>query len=182
MPRSRKDNSPYLFIGEVTKPHGVHGALAIRQWRSGPPPEVPRVVLKHPRRGRIIELTVKRWARRSRSGWIIFPEDIHTREESELYRGYLVGIYREDLPPLEDGEFYLEDIIGSRLVAVLDDAPKEVGTIKGIVPGPMPYPLLLVDTGDGEKLIPLPEEKIINISYEESTVVIEKFTDFDDLE
>ena len=179
MPTSRKANpSPYLFIGEVAKPHGVHGAIAIRQWRSGPPPDVPRVVLKHPKRERVVQITIKRWARRPRTGWIIFPEEITTREESELYRGYLVGVFREDLPPLEEGEFYLEDIIG----ATLSTESSEIGVIKGVVPSPMPYPLLLVDTSEGEKLIPLPEDRIVSIDTEGASVVVEEYTDFSELE
>ena len=53
-------------------------------------------------------------------------EGISDRSAAEALRGSLVEVDRDQLPPLEEGEYYHADMIG---LTCVDDAGKPVGTV-----------------------------------------------------
>ncbi|MCB1215399.1 MAG: 16S rRNA processing protein RimM [Deltaproteobacteria bacterium] len=60
--------------------------------------------------------------------WLLHFEGIHSPEEAKAYRGVLLALPREELPPLKQGEFYLVDLEGFE---VLSPAGKSLGQVQG---------------------------------------------------
>ena len=56
-------------------------------------------------------------------------EDISDRSAAEALRGSLIEIDRDQLPPLEEGEYYHADLIG---LACIDEAGAPVGTVVAV--------------------------------------------------
>lgn len=54
---------------------------------------------------------------------------IDNRTAAEKLRGITLSVSREDLPPLEDGEFYHSDLIG---LAVVTDSGEVVGAVRSV--------------------------------------------------
>lgn len=54
---------------------------------------------------------------------------IDNRTAAEKLRGTTLSVSREDLPPLEDGEFYHSDLIG---LAVVTDSGEAVGEVRAV--------------------------------------------------
>jgi len=70
-----------------------------------------------------------------------------------------VSVRREDLPPLEEGEFYLCDILGT---VVLSSSGKRLGTVKGFLKGATD--IIVVQGDDEEVLVPLVEGFVLEVS------------------
>ena len=56
-------------------------------------------------------------------------EGISDRSAAEALRGSLVEVDRDQLPPLEEGEYYHADLIGLRCI---DEAGNELGTVVAV--------------------------------------------------
>ena len=56
-------------------------------------------------------------------------DGIDTIEMAEKLKNFDAEIYEEDLPSLEDGEFYIKDILG---MEVITDSGEHLGTIKDV--------------------------------------------------
>jgi 16S rRNA processing protein RimM len=81
-------------------------------------------------------------------------EGISDRSAAEALRGSLVEIDRDELPPLEEGEYYHADLIG---LACVDEAGKPLGAVAAIEDFGAGE-LLDVERSDGKRaLIPFRE-------------------------
>ncbi|NDJ51884.1 MAG: 16S rRNA processing protein RimM [Chloroflexi bacterium] len=117
----------YLVVGQITRPHGVRGEVAIKVLTDYPgrlqalktlylgddhqPYEVQRL---RPHRGGLIAQFV----------------GINDRDEAEHLRRLYVKIHINDAVPLEDGEYYLFQI--QNMLVVTEDG-EELGRITNII-------------------------------------------------
>lgn len=109
-----------IAVAECSAPHGVRGALRCRLYDPSSTALRPglRVELRpqtgpagHALASMSCEIvTVEPIPGRS-SVRVVF-RGVDDRDRAESLRGYQVWVDRDDLPPLDDDEFYLEDIIG----------------------------------------------------------------------
>ncbi|MBB3763674.1 ribosome maturation factor RimM [Sphingomicrobium lutaoense] len=56
-------------------------------------------------------------------------EGVESRDAAEALRGQLIEIDRDELPPLEEGEYYFSDLIG---LAVVDEDGEAIGTVRSV--------------------------------------------------
>lgn len=63
------------------------------------------------------------------SGAVARLSGVDDRSAAEALRGTLVEVDREDLPPLEDGEYYHADLVG---LACVDGDGRQVGTVAAV--------------------------------------------------
>ena len=80
-----------------------------------------------------------------------------TREDAEALRGLGVYAREADLPPLEEGEVYLHDLVGLRAVEVDDDgAPTgtTLGTVRDVLEGGAQLLLVVAREGRPDVLVP----------------------------
>lgn len=135
-------------IGRVGRPHGVDGAFVV-EGASGDPRrfEVGATILVAGRESRIV--ASRRVGKGRRAIKVVPPAE----------RGAELAVRRSDLPPPEEGSYYVADLVGLR---VIDADGTEVGTVVDVLPGPANDALEL-DTG---VLLPLVEDCIREIDLD----------------
>src|SRR5437899_2116750 len=100
-----------LPIGVVLRAHGVRGGVRVRM--HDPASEA----LAGVERVRVggAERVVER-ASRDKAEWLVKLAGVDDRDAAEALRGLAVEVRRADLPRLDDGEFYLADLVGYAVV------------------------------------------------------------------
>jgi 16S rRNA processing protein RimM len=159
----------FIAIGRVSKPHGVKGEIRIEYFN----PEDLRFFSHYqviflqgdegnPQAYRPISV-------RPHKKFILAQlEGIRTKEEAEQLRGKVVLIDPAELPPLEEGEYYWNDILGMRVVT---EKGKDVGKVTEILPTGS-NDVYVVQKGGKEFLIPATKDVIMSIDTEARTMVI----------
>jgi len=107
---------PALDIGRVAKPHGILGAVKVALNWSGSDTlsRVERVELELPdgsRRSFEVES-----ARAAGKQILLKLAGVASRNDAEAIRGAKVLVPRSALPPLAEGEYYLVDLMGAKVV------------------------------------------------------------------
>ncbi|HEX6794647.1 MAG TPA: ribosome maturation factor RimM [Casimicrobiaceae bacterium] len=138
-------------MGRVGAPHGVRGAFKVR-----PDSAEPMALAGYGEwllRGRGGEWTAHRVDEVREQGDTLVAQlaGIETREAAGALRGALIGVPREWLPALEQGEYYQADLVG---MAVVNREGIVLGTLREFVESGA-HPIARVATDEGfERLIP----------------------------
>jgi 16S rRNA processing protein RimM len=135
----------WLAIGVLKRPHGVHGWARFLPY-SGEIEilqKVPRFYLLPPH-GEKPEPFALKGVRPFKGGALVLLDPPLSREELFSYRNAQVLLRRSDLPPLEEGEVYLQDLFGLKCILPNGDFAGEVkdGFLTGktaclVVEGPL---------------------------------------------
>ncbi|HEV7388840.1 MAG TPA: ribosome maturation factor RimM [Gemmatimonadaceae bacterium] len=183
--------SEYAIVGLIRKAQGIRGEVVVE-----PLTDKPDVIfasgsrvfagttsgdLAPAREVRGVEevptLTVAT-SKPFKKGFIIQFEELGDRDSAELWRGrYLLAPFSE-LPPLEEDQVYLHDLIGMRVVSTTGE---QLGTVTTFYE--LPQGLVLdIQTGRGTVMVPYRPEVIVRTDLTERTMVInEKLGLMDDL-
>jgi len=122
----------YVLIGEIIKVHGLHGELKMYSY-SGQPENIrryKRLALLGPA-GNGPEIFTLLAIRVQGGAAIIRLEGIVDRRRAESCVGRAVLVPREDLPPLDDNEFYWREIEGRTVVCTNG---RNLGTVTELFP------------------------------------------------
>jgi 16S rRNA processing protein RimM len=104
-------------LGRVTRPHGIRGEVRVQlHWAGSDTLEQVREVTLC--RG-TESLGVRRVeaARRADKAVLLRFAGVRDRDAAEALRGLAVCVPRESLPAPEEGEYYLCDLVGAKVVA-----------------------------------------------------------------
>lgn len=114
-----------LVAGRVGRPHGLDGSFYV----TGPRPRLLRLGV-----GVTVGHTVTEVVRRdgTQDKPLLRLAAWSTREEVEAVRGSDLVVARQDAPPLGEGEFYAEDVVGCEVV----DGDVPVGTVRRMLAYP----------------------------------------------
>ena len=117
----------FLIVGRIIRAHGVRGEVGMK------------IVTDYPERlqeiGRLYigpnyePYHVKR-IRSHRGGMLVQFEEIKDRDVAEALRGMLVHVHLDDAVPLGEGEHYLFQLEGIRVVT---DTGEELGRMTGVI-------------------------------------------------
>jgi 16S rRNA processing protein RimM len=115
---------PRVRIGVVARPHGVRGELKLALDNHESALLEPGLALTLvPRTGPARDVTIVD----VKGGAVVRVVGVESREAADALRGAVVEIARDALPPLDDGEAYLVDLLGAALV---DEGGRTLGTIE----------------------------------------------------
>ena len=104
-----------------------------------------------------------------KKGLIVQFEELQDRDSAELWRGrYLLARFSE-LPPLEQDQVYLHDLIGMRVVTI---AGAEIGKVTTFYELPQGI-MLDVATPRGSVVIPYRPEIVVQTDIEARTIVMD---------
>jgi 16S rRNA processing protein RimM len=171
----------YAIVGLIRKAQGIRGEVVIE-----PLTDKPDVVFAsgsrvfagtssgdlavvHDVRGaeEIPTLTVS-VSKPFKKGLIVQFEELQDRDSAELWRGrYLLAPFSE-LPPLQEDQVYLHDLIGMSVVSATGDRYGAVTTFYELPQGIM----LDVQTDHGSVMIPYRPEIIVRTDIEARTIVV----------
>ena len=130
----RKDHRfPYVrnamqkvVLGQIVAPHGVRGDLRIMPLTSNTQlfMDMDYLLLPDERRLQIVK------ARPHKNIMLVTVKEVTSIEEAEMLRGQKVSVYREDMPELPEGRYYVGDLIG---LPVLDEEGGQIGVFKDVL-------------------------------------------------
>ena len=112
-----------ITLAAITGAHGVAGEVRLKLLGDG---LESLKAHKHYNDG---ALTLQKVRSDNKGGAIARFAGIDNRTAAEKLRGTTLSVSRNDLPPLEDGEFYHSDLIG---LAVVTDSGEPVGEVWAI--------------------------------------------------
>lgn len=161
----------YLQIGEILRPHGVHGEMRMRVVTDYPEriAELKRVYLgrdpfdpkpqKH-------ELDTLRW---HHDIALITLKGVEDRDAADRLRQLSVMVAIEDAVPLEEGEVYLFDIIGMRAVT---ETGEDLGEVTDILEAGPNDTYVIESEKYGEFTVPDVPQFVLRIDKSERHIVI----------
>ncbi len=153
---SSSSPEPLVEAGRIGRPHGLDGSFYVTR----PLPEALAVEAVRVG-GRTTEIV-------RRSGTAAKPilrlAAFSSRTEIEAVRGEALWVEREVLPPLEEDEFYADDLVGLRVV----DGDRDVGVVARVRELPSCEVLEV-----GELLIPLVDDAVRAIDLDAGVVDVD---------
>jgi 16S rRNA processing protein RimM len=136
MTLSRRSETPPpdgLIVGELVGPHGILGDVKLYPLTDYPErlARYRRLVFLFPD-GSWQDVRVQR-ARPHKNVWLLKLRDVNTLEAAEALRGTQVLVRKEHLVPLPEGQFYIHEVIGLKVVTPEGD---ELGTVTDVLRNP----------------------------------------------
>lgn len=161
----------FLLLGEVLRPHGVRGELRVRMLTDYPErmAQLEQVYL-----GAGVDdpnptpYAVEHMRMNPPYG-LLKLHGIRDRDTADTLRALFVMVAMEHAVPLEEGEFYLYQIIG--VTVKLEDGT-ELGTITDVLETGANDVYIVDSPRYGEVLIPVTEQTIVRTDIEAGEVVV----------
>ncbi len=171
--RGGRDNPDRLIlVGRVAGAFGVQGEIRITAYGDDPLSLVRYRELK--REDGAPALTLVGRGRAQKGALVTRAKEVATREDAEALRGLELYVPRSALPPADEDEFYLADLIG--LAAVTPEG-EALGRIKD-VPNFGAGDLLEIAPEIGASwYVPFTEQAVPEVSLEAGRVVIVRPTE-----
>lgn len=154
-----------IVIGKIVAPHGVRGDIRIMPLTDRPEQflNLSYLLLEDGR-----QLTVKA-ARFHKRMVLVSTKEITTMNDAELLRDKKILIRVEDLPPLEEGRFYVADLIG---LPVFDEEGTQLGTFKDSITTGSNDVYIVAVPGGKDLLIPALKIYVREINLQEKRIVV----------
>lgn len=154
-----------IVIGKIVAPHGVRGDIRIMPLTDRPEQflNLSYLLLEDGR-----QLTVKA-ARFHKRMVLVSTKEITTMNDAELLRDKKILIRAEDLPPLEEGRFYVADLIG---LPVFDEEGKQLGIFKDSITTGSNDVYIVAVPGSKDLLIPALKIYVREINLQEKRIVV----------
>lgn len=111
-----------MMVGEIGRPHGVRGLVRLRAFTEAPAAIAAYSPLTD-------ETGAKRFAITLKGGDVAAVEGVTDRDAAQRLTGTRLYVERDRLPPPEDDEFYLTDLIG---LAAVTEGGEALGTIRAV--------------------------------------------------
>ena len=149
----------WIEVGRIARPHGVHGEVRVRLDSDNPERFVPGVTLqaRPGRRGlagaRLSErvpLTIDT-VRGDDDFPIVAFAEIPDRTKAEAFGGYVLEVPGQELPELDEDEFYPFDLIG---LEARDTSGEVLGRVTDALESPAHAILAIATRTGGEALVP----------------------------
>jgi 16S rRNA processing protein RimM len=154
----------FVQVGTIERPHGLRGEVVVHPLTDfGDERFVPGATFTTARPGRppdgteMLRIDDVRW---HRDRPLVMFEGVETVEAAEALRGQGLWMPASARPALEPGVFYETDLVGCRVETVAgtgDGAGAVVGTVRR-VDGATGASVLVIETPQGEVLVPLADE------------------------
>lgn len=155
-----------IVIGKIVAPHGVRGDIRILPLTDKPEQFLDLdYLLLHDGR----KLTVKA-ARFHKNMVLCSLKECTNMDQAELLRNQEVMINAEDLPELEEGEFYVADLIG---LPVYSEAGELLGKFKECISTGNNDVYVIAKPGQKDILLPALKQYVKEINVTEGRLVVE---------
>ncbi|HEX9309758.1 MAG TPA: ribosome maturation factor RimM [Gemmatimonadaceae bacterium] len=171
----------YAIVGLIRKAQGVRGEVIVE-----PLTDKPDVIfasgsrvfagtssgdaaLVHDVKGQeeVPSLTVAE-SKPFKKGLIVHFEEIQDRDSADLWRGRYLLVPFSELPPLEENQVYLHDLVGMKAERTTGE---QIGTVTTFYELPQGV-VLDISTPGGSVLIPYRPEVVVRADLETRTIVI----------
>ena len=164
LPSFDRQDPKFLVIGEVLRPHGVRGEVRMRVFSDNPErlAELEWVYVGKSPNDPALHRRVLNGLRFNKKYALLRLEGCSSRDEAEALRAAKVMISIDQAAPLDDGEYYLFQLLG--MTVVTEDFA--VGTVKEVLQTGANDVYIVESDAYGEVLIPAHAETIVNIDFD----------------
>lgn len=151
-----------VIIGFIGAPHGVRGTVRVRaagtgqHLRKGIEPALDGV------RRRILQV------RATPKGYLVDLQKVSDRSQAAELRGKELILDRSELDALEEGEFYVGDLIG---MTAIDGADNNLGTVEEVIETPA-HEILLLREENREFYVPFTLEHVPHVDPENRKLTV----------
>lgn len=168
----RASDPAFLVLGKIVRPHGVRGEMSLKILTDFPEriADLDAVYLgssAYDEAGATEHEVLS--TRRHREQLLIKLSDIPTRDEAALQRGKLLMVTLADAVPLEEGEFYLYQIIGAEVVS---EDGEVLGTLKEVLETGANDVYVVTGGMRGEVLLPDIPEVILDVDVNAQRITV----------
>lgn len=155
-----------LVIAEVLKPQGIRGEIKVKTFTDFPEDvKAFKTVYIDEKPYKILSFRVGQ-----DNAAFLGLAGVHDRDAAELLRGKLLVGKRADAPELEEGQYYVVDIIGLRCV---DETGAFLGTVKDV--SSLASEVYTITGEDGKDvLFPAIKGVVQRVDLEKGELVVEK--------
>ncbi len=157
-----------ILVGEIGRPHGVRGLVKLRSFTADPAAIASYGPLTD-------EAGTRRFSLALLADGLARIDGVDDREAAARLTGTGLYVERAELPPPEEDEFYLADLVGLRAETAAGEALGHVRSVEDngagaflVLDGPperfVPFTracVPVVDTGGGRLVVEPPEETVV---------------------
>jgi 16S rRNA processing protein RimM len=149
------DRERLVCIGKVLDAHGMQGELKVKPFTDTPSYYEARaeVIVDN---GKGLQPHAVRHIRNAGALWVVALEGVTERESALALKGAELLLDASELRPLQEGEYFLDDLIGCE---VEDLEGTRLGRVRGVIETGA-NDVLEVATEAGEALVPMTEEVV----------------------
>ena len=167
-----------IAVGVIRKAHGVRGEASVESWTESLDrfSELENVTLVSPDEAQTRETTIES-ARGHGDRALLKFRGIETPEDIQLLQNWTIEIPKDQARQLGEGEFFLHDLVGLRLI---DRDGRDRGVVKEVYEGGG-HLLLNVDGPKGEYEVPFASEICTEIDLPGKKIVVNLPEGLDDL-
>lgn len=176
---TQQQNNEWLVLGKLTSAYGVKGWIKVYSYTE----PMENIGNYHPiwfeRNGQRRKVTLES-VKRHGKGLVAKIEGCDNREQTPDYTGGTLVVPRDQLAPLEPGEYYWSDLIG---LAVINERGEDLGKVHHLIETGS-NDVLVVRGSDTsidkqERLIPyLPEQVVLNVDLTAKQMRVDWDSDF----
>jgi len=157
-----------LPFGRLGRPHGIRGEIVLRPFNprgtDAPSLRTPLVVTVGDRSMTLVA------ARPFREALLVRVEGIETRGQAAALTNLDLALPRQALPPLDAGEFYVEDLVGC---AVHDQTGRLRGQVSKTFWNGAQDVLTVIDARGEELMIPVVSEFLRHVDLDVRRIIVD---------
>ncbi|MCC6613641.1 MAG: 16S rRNA processing protein RimM [Anaerolineae bacterium] len=162
----------YLVLGKILRPHGVRGEIRMHVMTDYPErlSELEQVYLSKDEAGTHVKAYDLEHVRLHQGYALLTLGGIEDRDEAEPLRQLFVLIDLENAVPLEEGEFYLYELIGIEVYTVDDE---HLGRLVDVIETGANDVYVVEGESYGEVLIPATDEVIVKTDIDAGRMTVQ---------
>lgn len=160
--------SEHFYVAVLAAPHGIKGEFKVKLLSDLPDrlASLSEVLLFSPDGKKPLGCR-KISGLRGAGHEIIALEGITDRTEAEKYKGCLLAVPRDQAYPLEEGQYYIADLIGMR---VSDKTRGVFGKLSQVLDSPAQDIMQIKRAGKKDLLLPMNKETLTDVDFENGII------------
>lgn len=159
--------SKRILIGEIATAHGIKGFVKVRSFVEDEDLLQGDQVFTTESGTKTIKITLKNALK---GDWVAEVKGVIDRNEAERLRGTKLYIDRAALPESDDGEYYVEDLKGMKIV---DKDGKNIGKVLSIENFGASDLIDIQPEAGSSFYIPFTDDTVINVDIEGGVITVE---------
>jgi 16S rRNA processing protein RimM len=160
---------PYLLLGTVVKPQGLHGEVKLHH-ETGDPERFYDLQSVYLRQGDAYTPIAVLGARLSGEEVFLTFQGVDDRDAAEKLRGQALYIDRANARPLRKNEVFIADLLG---IHATDTDGHEIGTVKDVLQNGG-TDVLVFATPRGPLMAPFLKRLVVELDVTEGRMVLDK--------
>lgn len=156
-----------IQIGEIATAHGIKGFVKLRSFVDDETLFEGDDVFTSETGDKKITLTLKN---EMKGDWLAEVKGVSDRNEAERLRGTKLYVERDVLPDADDGEYYIEDLKGLKVV---DKDGKDIGIVLSVENFGASDLLDIKPPVGSSFYVPFTDDTIIEVDFEGGVVTVE---------